>query len=113
MPLFSLLPGIPTVGILCWLLMPTATAAATAFLSFMVLTLHYEWVHMIAHTRWGLRSKLWTRVVRNHQLHHFKNETYWMGVSMILGARVLGTSPSPETVERSPTVRTLGVPAPS
>ncbi len=111
-PLFSLLPGIPVVAALCALLAPTWPLAATAFLSFMTLTLHYEWVHMISHTRWGLRSRLWTRVVRDHQLHHFKNEKYWMGVSMTLADRLLGTSPDPAEVKRSETVRTLGVPEP-
>ena len=112
MPLFSMLPGIPAAALLCVLLTPTRALAATAFLTFMVLTFHYEWVHMISHTRFGLRSRLWTGQVRDHQLHHFKNENYWLGVSMTLGDKVLGTSPGAESVERSPTVRTLGVPTP-
>jgi hypothetical protein len=109
MPLFSLVPGVPVVALLCWLIAPSPALAATAFLTFMVLLLHYEWVHMIAHTRWGAKSGIWAPAVRDHQLHHFKNERYWMGVSMRLGDRVLRTSPDPETVARSTTVRTLGI----
>ena len=44
---------------------------------------------------------------RNHRLHHFKNEHYWMGVTMHLGDRVLGTLASPKEVPTSPTCRDL------
>ena len=110
-PLFASVPLIPIIAGLCILLFPTPTAAATAFLSFIALSVHYEWVHMIAHTQWGRKSP-WARVVRDHQLHHFKNENYWLGVSMTLGDKILGTSPDPASVEKSETVRTLGVSVP-
>ena len=48
-------------------------------------------------------------LIRNHRLHHFKNEHYWYGVSMLAADRPLRTSPDPESVERSDTARTLGV----
>ncbi len=112
-PLFSLVPGIPFVALLCFVLTPSLPLALTAFAAHMTLTLHYEWVHTIAHTRWGSRSGPWTRVVKAHQLHHFKSEKYWMGVSMTFGDRVLGTAPAAADVSRSATVRTLGIVEPA
>ena len=47
--------------------------------------------------------------MRNHRLHHFKNEHYWFGVTMLGADRLLRTAPQAEDVERSPTARTLGV----
>jgi hypothetical protein len=52
----------------------------------------------------------WYRTIwRNHRLHHFKHEGYWMGVSSNLGDRLLGTNPDQRTVAKSATARTLGV----
>jgi len=48
-------------------------------------------------------------LIRNHRLHHFKNEHYWYGVSMLAADRPLRTAPDPESVERSETARTLGI----
>jgi len=55
------------------------TLAFTAGL--LVFHLLYEWRHYVAHrpiqprTAWGKRLKKW------HLLHHYKNESYWFGVS--------------------------------
>lgn len=49
------------------------------------------------------------RVDRDHQLHPVKNENYLLGVSMTLGDKILGTLPDPAGVERSDSMRALGV----
>jgi sterol desaturase/sphingolipid hydroxylase (fatty acid hydroxylase superfamily) len=69
----------------------------------------YEWSHFLIHTPYVPRSRWYRAVWRNHRLHHFKHEDYWMGVSSNLGDRLLGTNPEQKAVPRSPTARTLGV----
>ena len=90
-------------------LAPTLPLAFTGLATFYALTLHYEWVHYMVHTRyrptWWLYDRLW----RNHRLHHCKNEHYWYGVTMLSGDRLLGTAPALDAVTTSATCRTLGM----
>jgi hypothetical protein len=69
----------------------------------------YEWSHFLIHTPYRPKSEWYRRIWRNHRLHHFKHERYWLGVSSNFGDRVLGTNPDQRSVQRSPTARTLGV----
>jgi len=46
---------------------------------------------------------------RNHRLHHFQNENYWFGLTMLSGDRLLGTLPSGNRAVHSQTVMNLGV----
>jgi len=77
----------------------------TAVITITLLGLHYEWVHYLAHIRYCPRSHRYRTLVLNHRRHHFKNEHYWMGVSMISGDLLMGTSADPDEVKHSPTVR--------
>ncbi|HEX9480509.1 MAG TPA: sterol desaturase family protein [Solirubrobacteraceae bacterium] len=70
--------------------------------------LRYEWSHFLIHTPYVPRSGWYRRIWRNHRLHHFKHEGYWMGVSSNLGDRLLGTDPDQRSIAKSPTARTLG-----
>mgnify|MGYP005853946727 CR=1 FL=1 len=88
---------------------PTVELFLTGLASTLAMALVYEWTHYLTHTNYRPRGALYRRVWRFHRLHHFKNERYWMGVTMHLGDRVLGTQPDPAKVEASPTCRTLGV----
>ena len=69
----------------------------------------YEWSHFLIHTPYVPKSSWYRTIWRNHRLHHFKHEGYWMGVTSNLGDRVLGTNPDQRTVPKSKTARTLGV----
>ena len=71
----------------------------------------YEWSHFLIHTPYVPKTRWYRTIWRNHRLHHFKHEGYWMGVSSNLGDRVLGTNPDQRTIPKSPTARTLGVEA--
>jgi hypothetical protein len=108
-PLQSYLYTLPLLVGLCFLLTPSTGLALTALVAYLALALHYEWVHFLAHTRYWPRSAHYQRLVRNHRLHHFKNEHYWHGVSMLGADRPLGTAPDPDVVPRSDTALTLGV----
>jgi Fatty acid hydroxylase superfamily len=67
----------------------------------------YEWSHFLIHTPYVPKTRWYRSIWRNHRLHHYKHEGYWMGVSSNLGDRVLGTNPDQRTVPRSATARTL------
>lgn len=68
----------------------------------------YEWCHFLIHTPYRPRGRYYTRIWRNHRLHHYKNEHYWFGVTTHLGDVVLGTNPQHARVPKSGTARTLG-----
>lgn len=70
--------------------------------------LHYEWVHLLVHTRYRPRTRYYRGLARHHRLHHFRNERYWLGVTSNTGDRLLRTLPR-ETgdVPLSDTARTL------
>lgn len=69
---------------------------------------HYEWVHLLVHTRYRPSSRFYSRLARNHRLHHYRNEDYWLGVTSNSGDRLLRTLPADKTdVPLSETARTL------
>jgi hypothetical protein len=88
---------------------PVLAQALTALLFAYLGLFRYEWSHFLIHTPYVPRSRWYRAIWRNHRLHHFKHEDYWMGVSSNLGDRLLGTNPDQKVVPRSPTARTLGV----
>lgn len=91
-----------------WFLLPTPLAL-TGLASNLLLALHYEWCHYIAHVPYTPKFAHYKKVCRDHMLHHFHHEQYWMGVSMHGGDRLLGTGPEPTAVPRSEHCRDLGM----
>jgi len=86
------------------LLAPLLTAILAAYISLA----HYEWVHLLVHTRYRAKSRYYRRLTTNHRLHHYRNEYYWLGVTSNLGDRILGTYPADKSdVPLSDTARTL------
>ncbi len=72
--------------------------------------LHYEWSHFLFHTAYRPRTRYYRRLKRNHRLHHWRNERYWLGVTTNLGDRVLRTYPaSRSAVPLSATARELEI----
>jgi sterol desaturase/sphingolipid hydroxylase (fatty acid hydroxylase superfamily) len=106
-PLRGGLVGFGLVALAFGLVAPTLSMWLTILLGMWMLALVYEWTHYLCHTSYRPRGRLYKRLWRHHRLHHFKNEHYWMGVTMHLGDRILGTMPSPKDVETSPTCRDL------
>lgn len=92
-----------------YVVMPTTELFATAVVASVLMAFIYEWIHYLTHTAYRPRTAMYRRLWRYHQLHHFKNEHYWQGVTTHLGDRVLGTLPDHTRVPNSPTCRTLGV----
>lgn len=86
------------------ILAPFLTALMAAYLSLA----HYEWTHLLVHTRYRPKTRYYRRLAANHRLHHYRNEHYWLGVTSNLGDRALGTYPlSKSDVPLSDTARSL------
>ncbi|HZP12517.1 MAG TPA: sterol desaturase family protein [Nevskiaceae bacterium] len=100
---------IPVNLLILWALWPWKEWVLTYLTVYLMLGLHYEWVHYLAHIPWCPENSYYQRRVREHRYHHFRNENFWWGVSMGLGDRVLGTAPAVETTSRSGTTSTLGM----
>lgn len=98
----------PTIGLLLWTLWPWKEWVLSGVTVYLLLGLHYEWVHFLAHIPWCPENTYYQRRVREHRCHHFRNENYWWGVSMGLGDRLFGTAPKAEDVPRSGTTHTVG-----
>lgn len=107
MPLPAILVGTLVAVPTAWLVFPTIEVAATALLVVSATALTYEWAHFLTHTSYRPRGRIYKRIYKFHRLHHFKNETYWMGVSRHFGDTVLGTMKQAAEVETSPTARNL------
>lgn len=104
--------GVVTAAWTIPLLLTTGSSLLGPFLTAWLLAalalLHYEWVHLLVHTRYRCRSRYYARLTRNHRLHHYRNERYWLGVTTNSGDRLLGTLPADRTdVPVSETARTL------
>ena len=83
------LTGLPSL----WLLALPFPQALTGICAYFGLVLNYEWVHYLIHTSYAPRGWFYKRLWRNHRLHHFKNEHYWYGVTMLSGDWLLHTQP--------------------
>ena len=87
---------------------PRTGLGLTFALTVALFLVFYEWTHYLVHTDYKPRHTIYRAVWRNHRYHHFKNENYWFTVTSSGTAdRLLGTSPDPQQVQSSPTVRNL------
>ena len=97
-----------TISFLMWALWPWKELALTGITTYLLLGLHYEWVHFLAHIPWCPPIAYYQRRVREHRYHHFRNENFWWGVSMGMGDRLFRTAPAVEDTVRSGTTSTVG-----
>ncbi len=109
---FSVLFGVFTATWVLPLMWITGSAMlgpfTTGYLLAVTGLLHYEWTHLLVHTSYRPKSRYYRRLARNHRLHHYRNEHYWLGVTSNLGDRILRTLPNDKgDVPLSPTARTL------
>ena len=94
---------------LLWLVGSISLGAyLTALLAAYVSLAHYEWVHLLVHTRYRAKTRYYRRLTTNHRLHHYRNERYWLGVTTNSGDRLFRTYPKGKSdVPLSETARTL------
>ncbi|TWU56057.1 sterol desaturase family protein [Rubripirellula reticaptiva] len=102
--------GVPMMWAVPYLLgwLPIGAAMTGNLITF-ALILNYEWIHYLIHTSYVPKTRLYRRLWRNHRLHHFQNENYWYGLTMLAGDQVLGTQPKKSLAGHSDTVMNLGV----
>lgn len=87
---------------------PIVATYLSAVLGAYLMLAHYEWTHLLAHTRYRPKLPYYRRLAQNHRLHHFRNEHYWLGVTSNVGDRLLRTLPASKSdVPLSDTARTL------
>ena len=81
----------------------TALSGTTTAL---VLATSYEWIHFLIHTDVPAKRWPYKQLHRAHRLHHYRNERYWLGVTMHAADRILRTYPARDDVPVSATART-------
>lgn len=106
-PMRGALIGMAIASAVVAIIAPTWALWLSFVAAVVAVGLVYEWTHFICHSSYRPRGRLYKRLWRHHRLHHFKNEHYWMGVTMHLGDWVLRTNPSAKEVPTSPTCRNL------
>jgi len=95
-------------NVAAWLLLAgVRRQAVTGMAAYATMALAYEWTHFIVHTGYKPKSAYAKRVRKNHRLHHYRNENYWLGFVAPMIDRILGTDPDPRKVPASKTVRDL------
>lgn len=102
--LFLFCAGVPLI----WCLLFPLRGAVLGIAITLTLILNYEWLHFLIHTSYRPRSWLYRRLWINHRLHHFKNEHYWFGLTMLGGDNLFRTGPHGRQVPHSQTVMTPG-----
>lgn len=99
--------GIPMAGAILTGLLGPRRRALSAFATYSTMALVYEWTHFIVHTGVRPKREYVKTLRRNHLLHHFRNEQYWLGFTAPIVDRMLGTDPDPAGVPRSKTAMDL------
>lgn len=108
-PVRALLVGIPVGVVLTLLVCPSKSVALTILLTYAVILTIYEWTHFYVHSGCKPKNRYAAYIERAHRLHHYRNENYWMGVTVHAADHVLGTFPDKDSVPVSPTAKTLGI----
>lgn len=107
-PWQSLLWVLPSAVAIAVFAFPRIELGLTFLVFLTVLGLGYEWCHYLIHSDYKPKSAPYKAVWRNHRNHHYRNEHYWFTVTSAGTAdRVLGTYPTAEAVEVSPTAKHL------
>lgn len=107
LPLRVILGAAPFTGGVWLGVFGARRAALTAMATYSTMALVYEWTHLLVHTDYRPTSELAKTVRRNHRLHHFRNENYWLAFTMPVVDTVFGTAPDPASVPRSKTAMDL------
>lgn len=107
LPVGVIAGAIPVSAAFFWLALPSRRTALTAMAAYSTMALAYEWTHLLVHTGVQPEGAFYARVRRNHWLHHFRNENYWLGFTLPWVDTLLGTEPDPRAVPQSPTARDL------
>lgn len=107
LPVSVILGAIPGASVGWLLLCGPRRSTVTAMAAYSTMALLYEWTHFIVHTGVPPTSAFAKKVRRNHRLHHYRHEDYWLGFTLPQVDAWLGTDPDPASVPRSRTAMDL------
>ena len=82
---------------------------ATSFLfGVIIYYLHYEWMHLGHHIPGYKHLFPWSNKLKTaHQLHHYRNENYWWGITNSLGDKIMGTYKTHQDVPMSKSIKNI------
>jgi len=93
---------------LCLLFTFNLGIATTFLFGVIVYYLHYEWMHLGHHIPGYKHIFPWSNDLKHaHQLHHYRNENYWWGITNSLGDKIMGTYKTHKDVEMSKTIKDI------
>lgn len=94
---------------LAFLLFKSSGAALIFIASIVLYFLYYEWIHLSHHIPSYRALTPFGKLMRKaHSWHHYKNESFWWGVTNPIGDYAFGTFKDPKEVEFSPSAKALG-----
>mgnify|MGYP001572956901 CR=1 FL=1 len=99
--------SMPASAAIFLLLLGPRRRTITAFAAYSTMALVYEWTHFIVHTGVRPEHDYVKALRRNHLLHHYRSEAYWLGFTAPIVDDLFGTNPDPATVPRSKTAMDL------
>ncbi|MGD6817219.1 sterol desaturase family protein [Metabacillus sp. 84] len=107
LPVWYSIPNFLVLAGICYLITRDTAGTAAFGMGLILMLLAYEWKHYVAHRPIRPRSAFGKWMKKTHQLHHFKNENYWYGVSNPIGDILFGTLKDEKKVEMSQTAKDL------
>ncbi|MFC5773178.1 sterol desaturase family protein [Ectobacillus antri] len=107
LPLWYSLPNFLVLCAIFYALTGSLTRTVAFGVGLMTMLLVYEWKHYVAHTPLKPKTRFGKWLKKTHQLHHFKNENYWFGVSNPFVDVLFGTLKHEKDVETSQTAKNL------
>jgi len=98
------------VGLITFLISWNLDLTVSILLGTVIYYLFYEWMHLGHHLNGYNHLSAYGRWMKKaHQLHHYKNEHYWWGITNPIGDVLFGTFRSNNSVKKSDTVKTINV----
>lgn len=107
LPVAVIAVAVPVNALLWAAALRSARPALTGIAAYSTMAAVYEWTHFLVHTGVRPASAFFRRVRRNHRLHHYRNENFWLGFTLPWVDQWLGTEPDPREVPHSKTARDL------
>lgn len=98
------------MGLLAFLISWNVGITLSFELGVIVYYLFYEWMHLGHHVKgYNHLTAYGKRMKKAHQLHHYKNENYWWGITNPVGDMLLGTYKENDAVPKSKSVKKINV----
>jgi hypothetical protein len=108
MPLWLMLPLTAANIVLLWLITGELRAFLAIFCGALAGYVVFEWVHLLCHVPYTLKSRMLRAMRSRHMLHHYYDENRWLAVTAFMDT-VAGTGGKPKESERTASCRFVGL----